>query len=648
MSELSALPNPFRDFVVQDAWQSPADVADIHAAAFRACLKGIDSANQGIPDSLLIYGPAGSGKTHLLTRLQRHLAQTAREAPDEVLRCVFVFVRLQTVPQLLWQHVRRKLASDLMRRDEGVTQLQRLIAHQIGERVGKKPRAAVFRLRVVEGDDQATLAQQVAELTTSLNLPRNLSLIVEHLTLNRSVRDAAAWLAGESLPESALAQLGLGPDLEEDPEQAARDTVTALCRLAGATLPIVFCFDQVEALQRSSDDKEAFFRFGQMAADLHDTDPNVFLVTCLQSAVLDLFNAAIRKADKDRMAKRHAVLEPLTASQVEQLMRARLDAFPELRELRKKHAAEPFFPFTRAFVRGLSEDPNACVPRLLLSRAAHQFETLQHHHHAAQRIETSDYLAEQLFLRQQTAKADLGPGQTTRLVLQGAELLAKLEGYTVRAGEPKQVDLLLEGPHKVALSARNEADGRSLGPKLRRLLEEHPRKDGARLVIVRDPRLTIAKTAVRTREHLEKLQARGARVVEPTLAALQALEALQSLLADAKSGDLANDGEAVPESAVLAWLRGLKEDISVEPVFELFEALMTDVAVPEPRAEDQDLADLLAREHALALSTVAERLGYPAELLLDIAQHNAERYLVLEGPPVVLLDIAGTSAEMGA
>jgi GTPase SAR1 family protein len=257
VSELGAVPNPFRDNVVLDAWQSPADVVDIHAGAFRACLAGIDSASGGVPDSLLIYGPAGSGKTHLLTRLQRHLAQTARDAPDQVLRCVFVFVRLQTAPQLLWQHVRRRLATDLMRCDQGLTQLQRLIAHQIGVRAGKSPRAAVFRVRVLEGDNQAALTAQLADLTSSLNLPRDLSLIIEHLTLNRSVRDATAWLSGESLPESALAQLGLGQDGQEDREQAARETVTALCRLAGETLPIVFCFDQVEALQRSSDDKEA-------------------------------------------------------------------------------------------------------------------------------------------------------------------------------------------------------------------------------------------------------------------------------------------------------------------------------------------------------------------------------------------------------
>lgn len=156
------------------------------------------------------------------------------------------------------------------------------------------------------------------------------------------------------------------------------------------------------------------------------------------------------------------------------------------------------------------------------------------------------------------------------------------------------------GLRHVALSVRNEADGRSLGPKLKALLEEHPRKDQARLVIVRDPRLTIAKTAVKTRQNLAKLQARGVVVVELTLAAPAALEALQSILSDAKSGDLANDGESVGEGPVLAWLKSLRDDMLLEPVFAL--------------PEEQDLAELLAREHVLELEVLSQRLGHLGRL----------------------------------
>jgi hypothetical protein len=649
MNELAAIKNPFRDFVVRDAWQSPADIPEIHADAFNACRAGVDSAASGVADSLLIYGGAGSGKTHLLTRFQRHLAQTASDAPDQVLRCVFVFVRLQTAPQLIWQHVRRRLATDLMRRDQGLTQLQRLIAHQIGVHAGKSPRAAVTRLQVLEGADKEALTQHVSDVSVKLSLPRDLGVVIEHLVLNRSVRDAGAWLAGDSLPESALNELGLGADTLDEREEAARATVTALCRLAGETLPIVFCFDQVEALQRSTNDEEAFFHFGRMAADLHDTDPNVFLVTCLQSAVLEQFRHAVRDADYQRIAKRHVVLDNLDKSQLQKLLRARLDVSADLAPLRAKRATDLFFPLARDFVTDLAADRTRAVPRWVLTEAARKFDELAHGKLDAGPND-EEYLAEQLFLRQETAKRELSPSDTPRVVIQGVGLMAKLDAKPVGAADSTDVDLVVGAERKVALSVRNEADGRVLGPKLRRLLQAVPRKDGGRLVIVRDPRLPISKAATRARESLAQLQQQGAVLVEPTLAALAALEALQSLFSDAKSGDLANDGAPLAEHTVLEWLRRLRNeaDISIEPVAELVDAISTEPGSRRgPPPEEQDLAELLAREHVVELGSASQNLGYAGSLLLGIARKNAERFLVLEGPPVVLLDLAGTTAEMG-
>ncbi|HSN99324.1 MAG TPA: ATP-binding protein, partial [Candidatus Nanopelagicales bacterium] len=66
MTALSSLPNPFAGNVMLDAWSAPTvDVASIHDGPFKQCLQALGSASQGIPDSVLIYGPAGSGKTHL-------------------------------------------------------------------------------------------------------------------------------------------------------------------------------------------------------------------------------------------------------------------------------------------------------------------------------------------------------------------------------------------------------------------------------------------------------------------------------------------------------------------------------------------------------------------------------------------------------
>ena len=638
------LPNPFRDTVVQNAWQSPADVADIHDEAFRACLAGIECASRGVSDSLLVYGAAGSGKTHLLTRVQRHLVQTQAEAPDQVLRCVFVFVRLQTAPQLLWQHVRRRLANDLMRLDQGLSQLQRLIAHQISKSTGLRPAAGIAELiRLIERDAGA-LSSQLATAFSGLALPRDVCLVLEHLVFGRSSRDASAWLAGESLPETALEAMGLGPDSAEDREDSARGVVTALCRLAGETLPMVFCFDQVEALQRSADDREAFFRFGQMAADLHDSDHNVFLITCLQSAVIDLFRSAVRDADLERMAKRHAVLDPLNPAQVGRLIVSRLETVKGLASLRQKHAKEPYYPLTMALVAQLSSE-SPCVPRRVLTACVRCFDELQHGV-ALPPLGLPEFLDTELFLRHQSGKGSIGPADATRLVLQGVQVLATLRAAKIDDRDPERADLVVEAERRLAFSLRNEADGRSLGPKLRALLAHSPRKDGAQLLIVRDPRLTIAKTAVRARADLATLQAQGAVLVQPTLEALAALEALQSILADAKSGDLANDGDVVREGPVLEWLRGMKTNLGLEPIQTLMDSLFGNSAGAPQSTEEQDMADLLAREHLMDLEQLSQRLGHSATVLLGLARLHSERFLVLEGPPVVVLDIAGSSAEV--
>jgi hypothetical protein len=641
MTELASLPNPFRDNVVQDAWQSPVDITDIHASAFEACKEGIASAARGVSDSLLIYGAAGSGKTHVLARLQRHLTETARSAPDSVLPCIFSFVRLQTSPQLLWQHVRRRLATDLMRREQGLTQLQRLVAHQLGSVAGHTARAGILTLRVLRAEDEEALLRHLQVLGTKLDLPRNVSVVLEQLIFNRNVRDASAWLAGDSLPESALAELGVGADLEEEREEAARQVVTALCRLAGATLPLVFCFDQVESLQRTANDEEALFRFGRMAADLHDADANVFLITCLQVSFLDQFKRAVRAPDHDRIARRTVVLQPLNRGQLERLVRSRLDGLPELAALRSAHSSA-FYPLPASFIEELASDAASCVPRRVLALCASAFEDAQHGH-TIPAPTTAEFLANEFESRTNRALATLTPSDTQRVLLRGAQVIAHLKGGEVSDADPEKADFVISGDWRAAVSLRNEADGRSLTPKLKALLAHTPRKDGTKLVIVRDPRLPIAKTALKAREYLKTLQARGVSVLEPSVEALAALDALACILGDAKSGDLTNEAAQVEVGAVLAWVKSLRTEL--EPVEELMDALFSRPSLLPVDNLEKDLVDLLRHEHVILLEIAAQILNRPPEQVLEVARKSPLHCLLLQGPPELLLDVAGVAAE---
>jgi Cdc6-like AAA superfamily ATPase len=621
------------------------DISEIHAPAFDACQAGIESAARGVPCSLLVYGVAGSGKTHLLARLQRHLAQTARSAPDNVLHCVFSSIRLQTSPQLLWQHVRRRLATDLMRREQGLTQLQRLVAHQLGIAAGRSPRAGLLELRVLRSEDEPALRQHLQTVASKLDLPRDLCVVIEQLIFNRNVRDACAWLAGDSLPESALELLGLGVDTDEEREDAARRVVTALCRLAGETLPIVFCFDQVESLQRTATDQEALYRFGRLAADLNDADANVFLITCLQVAFLEQFKAAVRDADYDRIAQRSVLLEPLSAAQIERLVLCRLDAVPALAELRVARPGEPFYPFSQRFVCELAlESPS--VPRRILAACARAFEELQHGR-SAPLPSTSQFLSLEFEARQKQNFAALEPCDTQRIVVQGADLIAHLEGAQLETDAREHIDFVITGPRPAAISLRNEADGRSLTPKLKTLLAHTQRDQSVPLVIVRDPRLPIARTAIKAREILKTLQDRGVSLIEPTAEALAALDALASILGDAKSGDLANQDTQLESGAVLAWLKALRGDLTLEPLQEFVDDLLSS-RESNDTASEQDLAELLRHEHVIPVEIAAQILDCSAERVLDIGRKASGHCVVLEGPPAVLLDVAGVLPEAEA
>ncbi len=642
MTELALLPNPFRENVVQDAWQATLDIAEIHAAAFEACKAGIESATRGVPDSLLIFGAAGSGKTHVLGRLQRHLTETARTAPDSVLRCVFSFVRLQTSPQLLWQHLRRRFVTDLMRREQGLTQLQRLVAHQLGIVGGASARAGVLKLRVLRQEDQQALSQHLQELAVKLDLPRNVCVALEQLTFNQNVRDASGWLAGDSLPANVLAAMGIGEDVEEDREDAARQVVTALCRLAGETLPIVFCFDQVESLQRTATDEEALFRFGRMAADLHDADANVFLITCLQVAFLDQFKKVVRQADYERIARRSVALESLSSEQIASLIRSRLQALPGLVALRAEHGGDPLYPLGSGFLQRFAAEPSA-VPRRVLAVAASAFDERQSGRPSAPRS-TAEFLEIELQEREKDSLASLQPSDTERIMIRGAELIAHLEGADLLTQDSEKADVVISGTRRTAFAVRNEADGRSLSPKLRALLAHAPRKDGSRLVIVRDARLPISKQAVRAREHLAALQQRGVAFVEPTVEALAALDALASILGDAKSGDLANRDIPLEAGAVLAWLRSLRTRPELEPVEELITALFSAAPTTVDTIE-QDLTELLGRLHLVELESAARELSRTPDRVLEVARKATAHCLVLEGPPTVLFDVSGVAPE---
>jgi hypothetical protein len=184
----------------------------------------------------------------------------------------------------------------------------------------------------------------------------------------------------------------------------------------------------------------------------------------------------------------------------------------------------------------------------------------------------------------------------------------------------------------VAIGLCNNRPGPSLVKKLdqlRKLAEDSP---ATRLILLRDSRLPIGRTATKTRELREQLLKKGARWVEPSAEALATLDALRRLLSDAKSGELDNRGDAVELKTVQDWLA---RRLAVELKDVLNEVAPEDV-MPPPEELYEEIAELLGRQHMVSVADAAALLGRKVEEVEACAERHSERVGALGDPPAVL------------
>jgi len=641
MDELSTVDNPFRSSIVADPWQANnVDVLDIHAGVFEDCCQAVDWVRaHGQSTSFLIHGEAGGGKTHLLSRLRNWVISDDHPGLDE---SVFAWVRLQTSPRMIWRHVRRRFVDDLLRSTaQGTSQFQRVVLRRLAE------------LRTADGDlylwwqwIQEEAPQDLAELLHKLwelaDLDRNVAVACEHLVLGRHTRDAQHWLRGEALPASAMTRLDLatpevGNDDDDHPEHAARQVVLSLCRLVGTGLPVIFGFDQVEALQTHPDDVAGLFAFGQLASTLHDETTNVLTLSCIQSSFSDLLKAKIRGADYDRL-REHGIqaLLRLTWSQTVKLVTARLDSNAELQSLREGQD-DPLWPLEAARLKA-SVPAHGITPRELLSLCAEEFARIRD----GKPIELpplDSILTELWETRYQELLTGNTPEQSEQILMHGLPVLVStLNGSWKTVDEPllPDVEVIFETPAgRIGISVCMQPHMTTLAKRLGRLRNQMELGRLTRLTILRDPRTPITTSAKKAREHLTALEQQGAKFCEPGLEALAALDALRTLLSESRAGDLAVNGATLEPATVQQWLVAHLPDSLRNLVQNVVPEITTTTTAP---AADLavELAALLAEQHLLPLEEAARRLNRPVADIEHVVRNSAEQFGLLCGPPPVI------------
>lgn len=603
---LSAIRNPFLTQVVPDPWsRAEADVPQIHQQVFELCHDLVEEVSHGAGSTcLLIYGEAGSGKTHLLSRLRTHLEKHSE--------AVFISVRLQTVAPRIWRHIRRALASDLLRETApGVTRLDGLL-----DRIG--PTDA---------------------LSQKLGLSYGLFTVLTHFRENRYRSQCAAWLQGEPLPDAIVQKLGLaGEETEEfSLEDQANQIVLHLCRMA-APLPVVFCFDQVEALETVPGDLTGLHAFGKAVVDLHAELTNLAAISSMQSSFALRLEEKLDRYIFDRLSLHRAEMHPLGWKQGQEVLKRRLDGDAKLAQLRVEQAAEPFWPLPEASLKALFGSSDLCTARRLIHSAAEQFEAARGSVHPDRRT-PQEFLADEFAARRERALEN-PPSDTEELLLTALPILLEFLGErapsfafsgskTEPAGREGTVQILNQ-PHPAAVVNRLKKIEKDWDP-----IADPP------LILVRDSRRTISPGAKKTHEILERLQAGGAQLIQPSPEVLATLEALRSLHADAQSGNLVHRGEAIATQALKEWFAA-----NLPPVLEDF---LEDL---KPKAGKvrfvSDLLDFLEVHSIVKLEEAAQAVRVQPELLADYARHHPVQLGYMAGPPAVLFRaVPGRAGDSG-
>lgn len=591
-----SIPNPFlRDVVGSPFDDARVDVPQIHHHAFERCLKLVsqvrDTRESG---SLLLFGEPGSGKTHLLSRLRQHLDRENEAGRTNL----FIPLRMQTSPGMVWRFLRRNLADALLRRKPGEpSTLQRILEC-------RRPQLDAM-------------------------IHRDMAIVLENIARGVHVRDSSAWLRDQELPDAALMALGLSsiPVDEEYQEERAYDAVKEIAELA-QPIPFVFCLDQVEALQRHIEDREGIFALGKMVAALHDTLHNAAIICCVQTSFIDAIKTAIRASEQDRLLTNRAGLQPLTWDQANQLIAARLDTQPELRDLRPREAAN-VWPLDAAKLRPIFEPDGASVARKVLHRAREVYDELSVG--VAVLPEPLDAFLSRLFEDRTRSR----PPQESDFILRYAlPQLLQIVGIQPKSGDgfsTHTFDLVIEHEGRPAAFALcNQRPGIGLVNRFRKLGEKWNHGFTPRLVLLRDARLGIGGFAKASQQRLEELRSRHAEFINVSPEALAALDAIRSLLIDADSGDLSHNGEKVTRDSVERWLLSHLPAALEDFVEQLKgQARASSFILPA-------LAALLNERKVASMEDIARELKTDLREVADCANQNPDQFAVLEGPRPVL------------
>jgi hypothetical protein len=519
---------------------------------------------------------------------------------------------METAPSQIWRHVRRRFAEELTRRAaDGTCPLDGILQR--------------FAVRHATNLSEALDAAEIEDLGLDL------AKVLEHFEAGRHRRLCRAWLAGDGLADADLELLNLSQarreEVEEDSgETNAREVVLAMTRLA-APSPVVFCFDQVEALGISQQGNRSFAPFSRMGAALVDLCPNVLVIsTILATFRVDLEDGSM-DSDYQRIGKRAAPLKPLNLELGRALIDSRLGLIPELR-------GED--PIPESSLRAIYEKQHgSCNARKLIHEARRLFAEWQGCELPTP-VSIPEFLQTEFERLWANTEVRSNPKMTDAVLQDGLPVAFEALG---RKTSSTDAGLTVEdGAKRIDIVFINHSNMGSLAAALKHI--QGKMTPGAQLCLIRDQRLPISVKAKATRERLKKIEEDGGRVIRVEKEALAALDAMRQLLTAATSGDLSSNGEALEPRTVREWLaKNLPSEVQ-----RFADSLLGEAAPPLQDAGADALLELAGRRKVVSVDEAALATSWSKERIEEYARTHPLDIRWFGGAcPVVCLAVASSS-----
>ena len=287
--------NPFRNDKVGDPWEGITDVPAIHADVSEQINRFVTQL-QNDPshkaNSVVIHGFAGSGKSHLLSRIRKTLGE----------RVYFTYVMPMAGNYDYWKYLQRQIVNGLLRRyppNPKYTHLHYLICRGIEKTLLKEDAPDVDFFANLESNpinllyyvnhDPEFISRAVPSIIETIET-KGFKIAEEHLRvliayLKPNLHSAAKkWLRCLGLESEECAQLGISQDYanEEFNDEMARQFIFDLLTWSSFDRPIVLCFDQLDFYTNPGQEPK-LYNYAQFITDIINYSKNVLCVSCILS-----------------------------------------------------------------------------------------------------------------------------------------------------------------------------------------------------------------------------------------------------------------------------------------------------------------------------------------------------------------------------